>query len=296
MKLKSILMAVLAFTMLLSLAACGSGGSKDKNGQAPGSEISMDDLQMQINDRMEQMNAVINDHADLWGPLFEQGGQGRWPESAYLETLLGQHGDQMSEDDRETLLGDIEKIRTLETEMAELAQQYSALVGGEGVVEDKSVAETFPAFAGQDLDGNAVDSGTLFSDNKVTVVNFWFSSCSFCIEEMEELNTVNEQLKELGGAVIGINTDTLGGKEDQIAEAKQILEQKGAAYQNIWFEADSGAGTFAARIYGFPTTYVVDSRGRIVGDPIMGGINDPAILDRLWAQIDQALAADTTGN
>ena len=157
-------------------------------------------------------------------------------------------------------------------------------------------ATSFPGFVGKDLAGNDVDSSTLFSSNQVTVVNFWFSGCSACVEEMDELNTLNERLKEQGGMLIGINTDTLDGNKDQIAMAKSILEQKGAVYQNIWFDRNSDAGAFSNRILGFPTTYVVDSNGHIVGAPLVGAITDPAMMDQLMAQVNQALGEDDAGN
>ncbi len=58
-------------------------------------------------------------------------------------------------------------------------------------------------------------------------LNFWFNGCSPCVQELPELNKLNEELKEKGGQVIGINTDSLDGNEDGIAEAKSILEKQG---------------------------------------------------------------------
>ena len=68
-----------------------------------------------------------------------------------------------------------------------------------------------------------------------------------------------------------------------------ILEQKGAVYQNVWFDKNSDAGAFSDQLLGFPVTYVVDSSGRIVGKPLMGGINDPAVMEQLQTRIDMAL-------
>lgn len=156
--------------------------------------------------------------------------------------------------------------------------------------QGESARKFFPAFAGKTLDGSEVDSKSLFSANKVTVVNFWFSGCAPCTEELDDLNVLNERLRERGGAVIGINTDTLGGDAAQIAEAKKLLTQQGAAYQNIWFEQGSEAGKFAGQILGFPTTYLVDSEGRIIGEAFVGGIEHPDSLRQLEGRIEQALA------
>lgn len=98
---------------------------------------------------------------------------------------------------------------------------------------------------------------------------------------------------EKGGEVIGVNADTIGGDEKMIAEAKRILEVKGAAYRNIYFPADSEAGQLTYSIMSFPTTVVVDRSGRVVGgQAILGGINNEAQMKGLQALIDEALMND----
>ena len=71
-----------------------------------------------------------------------------------------------------------------------------------------------------------------------------------------------------------------------------VLTQSGATYQNVYFDSGSEAGKFVESIYAYPTTYVVNRSGRIVGDPIVGAITGKAQADALQAQIDKALAAD----
>ena len=98
-----------------------------------------------------------------------------------------------------------------------------------------------------------------------------------------------ESIKQ-GGEVIGINTETLDGNADNIAAARQILEQAGAAFRNIYFDSASDAGKFALGIMAFPTTCVVDRQGNIVGEPIMGGIDKEDNAATLQKLIDEALA------
>ena len=124
----------------------------------------------------------------------------------------------------------------------------------------------------------------------MTVVNFWFSGCKPCVDEMDDLNALNQRIQEQGGEVIGINTETLDGNADNIAAAKQILEQAGAAFRNIYFDSASDAGKFALGIMAFPTTCVVDRQGNIVGEPIMGGIDKEDNAATLQKLIDEALA------
>mgnify|MGYP002650272756 CR=1 FL=1 len=101
-----------------------------------------------------------------------------------------------------------------------------------------------------------------------------------------------EELKEKGGQVIGINTDSLDGNEDGIAEAKSILEKQGAKYTNLSLDSNSEAGKYATGIMAFPTTIVLDRNGNIIGEPIMGGIDNDESYKQLMKTIDQILAAD----
>lgn len=283
---------LLAFAMVFALAACSMAPQKPEAKQP---ELTIDEMQAKIDEQFDKLYGVLEDHEDLWNRLFEQSDDTvnkTYDDSiisAYLKTLLEKHKELLSDEEHKTLTEDIEKILVIEKELYELEETYAKMLEESGLSQENPTPETFPAFQGKGLDGNEVDSTALFAGNKVTVVNFWFSGCSPCVDELDELNALNEQLKEKGGAVIGINTDTLDGNPAMIDEAKKILEQKGSTYQNIWFASNSEAGKFADQILGFPTTYVVDSNGKIMGEPLMGGINYPGMLDLLKVQIYEAL-------
>ena len=272
--------------------------------------------------KLEMLEAELNDvfeaNMDLWDRFF--GMMDKQPDmdmsyADYLAEQLEMMKENFTEDEYKLLQQDIETIRRLDEEMERLmpkdamatdsdmalesgmvAADGGMVMGNEGTamaddsMEDDS-SEKFPAFEGTDLEGNPVTS-ELFKENSVTVVNFWFSTCAPCIAELGELNELNEELKLKGGAVIGINADTIGGDESMIMEARSILEKKGAAYQNIHFSADSEAGKLTYSITAFPTTVVVDRSGRIVGEPILGGINNEAQMKALQDLIDETLARD----
>lgn len=271
-----------------------------------------------------EMNAVFEKNMDLWNKFF--GMMDKQPDmdmsyADYLTAQLETSKEKFTEEEYALLLEDIETIRRLDAEMEKLMPKDAMaadstmavdsnmavesgmvtadggmVMGSEGMtmadgsMEDDS-SEKFPDFEGMDLDGNPV-TNELFEKNSVTVVNFWFSGCAPCIAELSELNALNEELKLKGGAVIGINADTIGGDESMIAEAKSILEKKGALYQNIYFPAESEAGQLTYSITAFPTTVVVDRNGRMVGEPILGGINSEAQMKALQDLIDEALARD----
>ena len=152
--------------------------------------------------------------------------------------------------------------------------------------------EHFPAFEGMDLEGNAVKSDELFGGNAATVINFWFTTCGPCVGELSELDALNRELSKKGAALIGINAFTLGGDKTAIADAKDVLAKKGASYQNVYFDADSEAGMFASNLVAFPTTYVVDRNGAVVGEPIVGALTEQKQMDALQKLVDQAMAMD----
>ena len=172
-------------------------------------------------------------------------------------------------------------------------------MGGEDAMMDKEGMDSaegdmmhFPAFEGMDLEGNAVKSDELFGGSAATVVNFWFTTCGPCVGELSELDALNRELSEKGAALIGINAFTLGGDKTAIADAKDVLAKKGATYRNVYFDADSEAGMFASDVYAFPTTYVVDRNGAIVGGPIVGALTEQKQMDALQELVDQAVAMD----
>ena len=248
-----------------------------------------------------------------------------------LETINAAK-DQFSADELKLLQGEAEKIRDIGNKLAALEEKYPEIMqksldsdmnmptdkdmdtmpdggstgntpdngstgnktdsGSTGKTTDDSSLPKFPAFEGKDLDGNTVKSSDLFSGNAVTVVNFWFTTCGPCVGELGDLDALNKELSGKGGALIGINAFTLDGNEAAISDAKDVLTQSGATYQNVYFDSGSEAGKFVESIYAYPTTYVVNRSGRIVGDPIVGAITSKAQSDALQAQIDKALAAD----
>ena len=195
--------------------------------------------------------------------------------------------EQFSEEEYEKLKADAEQIRTIEEKIAEISASDAS-----GQPEDAEQGDAFPQFTGKDLDGNDVDN-SLFSANAFTVVNFWFNGCKPCVQELDDLSALNERIKEQGGEVVGINVETLDGNKQGIETAKQLLEMTGANYRNIYFDASSEAGTFALGIMAFPTTYVFDRNGRIVGEPLLGGIDNEKNLEMLQKTMEEALARDS---
>ena len=197
---------------------------------------------------------------------------------------------QFTDKEYEWLKESATEISEIENKLTELENQYPEILNEE--TDANGDVQKFPSFEGKDLDGNEVKSDELFSGNAVTVVNFWFTTCNPCVGELAELDALNKELAEKGGSLIGVNTFTLDGDEAAISEAKDVLAKKGATYQNVYFDSDGEAGKFTTNIFAYPTTYVVDRSGNIVGEPIVGAITEKKQAETLQKLIDQALAAD----
>lgn len=316
MKTKRILTLLTAALLVLSLAACGTGkdSKKDDGGKKTdiaallAAEPTTADEAAELHQKlMEQENAILSQNSALWEKVFlsanknmtmiEDGGNYG---DFLLKTIEGAK-DQFKSDELKLLNEGAELIREIEGKLTILEQKFPgcgnkpsdgdmSVPAENGKPIEKSDLTKFPAFDGKDLAGNEVKSSTLFGENTVTVVNFWFTTCSPCVGELAELEALNKQLAEKGGAVVGINSFTLDGDKTAIAEAKDILAKKGVSYKNIWFDSKSEAGEFTSGLYSYPTTYVVDKNGNIVGEPIVGAITGQKQAQTLQKLIDQAIA------
>ena len=302
-----LLVLLLAALMALSLAACGAKGV-GKMGSEP---KSLEEAVAMHKELMAEETAIFSENTALWEKVFMEADKGmamvedgKNYGEFLLDTIEGAK-DQFTASERRLLRGEAKKIRDIESALTMLEEKYPevaemsmdsdmSMPAGDdmSMVPDDGSMQKFPAFEGKDLDGNPVKSDELFSDNAVTVVNFWFTTCNPCVGELAELDALNKELAQKGGALIGVNTFTLDGNEAAISEAKDVLAKKGATYQNVYFASDGEAGKFTTNIFAYPTTYVVDRSGNIVGDPIVGAITEKKQAETLQKLIDQALAAD----
>ena len=300
MKLKKVIAASLAISVLFAFTGCGNSSTTDNTNTKQESSSttetgSADELNKKRDDLYQQENQLFADHKDAWDKAFglmNKNSAGESLSENYADVLAGiveSNKDSFTEEEYDTLCKDIETIRGIEEEIAaiekEIAEADSA--NGGSSESDESIS-LFQDFTGKDLDGKDVDE-SVFKNNKVTVVNFWFSGCKPCVGELSKLNELNEKLKEMGGEVVGINTDTLDNNEAGIKEAKEILKAQGASYKNLTFDSNSTVGKYAGNIMAFPTTVLVDKDGNIVGEPFMGGIDDQSNYDQLMKQIQSVL-------
>lgn len=317
MNAKKILALMLCAMMLLSLAACGakdydkqadmSGDSSAMTGEPKNAEEALT-LHKEL---LERENAILSENTELWEKVFMAADKGMTMQEDvknygdFLLDTVEAAKEQFTDKEYEWLKESATEISNIENRLTELEEKYPEIMqksmdgdmsmpAGSDTSNppDDGSMQKFPAFEGKDLDGNTVKSDELFSANAVTVVNFWFTTCNPCVGELSELDALNKELAEKGGSLIGVNTFTLDGDETAISEAKDVLAKKGATYQNVYFDSDGEAGKFTTNIFAYPTTYVVDRSGNIVGEPIVGAITEKKQAETLQKLIDQALAAD----
>ena len=309
MKFKKFTALLLAALLVLSLAACGTKDN-DKKADMSSNDSAMTDEPKNAEEALalhkkllEQENAILSENTELWEKVFMEADKGMAmieDGKNYGEFLLDTveaAKEQFTDKEYTWLKESATEISNIENKLTALEEKYPEIVddamnGNMMAAPDDGSMQKFPAFEGKDLDGNMVKSDELFSGNAVTVVNFWFTTCNPCVGELAELDALNKELAEKGGALIGVNTFTLDGDEAAISEAKDVLAKKGATYQNVYFDSDGEAGKFVTNIFAYPTTYVVDRNGNIVGDPIVGAITEEKQAETLQKLIDQALAAD----
>ena len=282
MKTKRTFIAVILLCMAL-LTACSTKESADN------SATSLDDL-------YQQENQIFADHEDVWNKVFGMMDKttadpnGNYAD--YLADTIESGKEAFTDDELKTLTDDMETIRNLEDQIAELENENAA----SDTTDQENNAENvspFKNFSGMDFEGNSVDE-SLFSENAVTVLNFWFTGCKPCVAELPKLNELNDAIKSMGGEVVGINTETFDGNEAAIQEASAILESQGAKYRNLSIDSASDAGKYASDIMAFPTTILVDRNGNIVGDPLLGGIDNQDNYDALMKQIQSVIDADSS--
>ena len=294
MKMKKLTALLLATLMVLSLAACGAkGDSKTENS---GDTAQTEEAAATYKSLMDRENEILAENTELWEKVFLAADKGMTMQEDgknygdFLLDTIESAKDQFSDEEYALLKKSAQEISEIENKLTELEKQHPKILNEE--TDANGDVQKFPSFEGKDLDGNEVKSDELFSANAVTVVNFWFTTCSPCVGELGELDALNKELADKGGALIGVNAFTLDGDETAIADAKDVLAKKGATYQNVYFDSSSAAGAFTSNIFAFPTTYVVDRNGNIVGEPIVGAITEKNQAETLQSLIDQAIAAD----
>ena len=319
MSIKKLLTAALTLVLVVFVTAACTTADKNKLNGMENEPKNAEEAVAMHEELMARENAILTENTKLWEQVFAAADKGMTLQedgknygdfllktidgikdqfSADELKLLNEGAEEIKEiEGKLTLKGEAEKIRDIENKLTIIEKKYPDTAqkssdNDMSMPSDNGSTGNFPSFEGKDLDGNEIKSDELFSGNAVTVVNFWFTTCSPCVDELSELDALNKELSGKGGSLIGINSFTLDGDEAAISEAKAVLKKKDASYRNVYFDSDSEAGKFIENVYAYPTTYVVDRSGSIVGEPIVGAVTGKSQMEKLKSLIDQCIAAD----
>jgi thiol-disulfide isomerase/thioredoxin len=131
---------------------------------------------------------------------------------------------------------------------------------------------TLPSFSATDLDGKAIDN-SFFASHRVTMVNVWGTFCGPCIEEMPDLAQLPAAFAPADFALVGIVADTsyqnTSANAETNATARQLTASAKATYRNI-IPDRALVEKVLPGVSVVPTTFFVDSSGKLIGDPIEG--------------------------
>ena len=192
-------------------------------------------------------------------------------------TACGADLDQYTEtEEAETEEIEIEETETEEIEIEETETEKIESEEPEETVKEGSETENASdkydgiMFETRDIDGNIVTSEELFSKYDVTMVNVWATWCYWCVMELPELEKLNNKLSGKNCAVIGL----LGDGEDKqtIKYAKELMQDAGCDYLCLLpFE---GWEDIFIMDEGWPTSFFINSKGEMVGEPVVGAAVD----------------------
>jgi len=128
------------------------------------------------------------------------------------------------------------------------------------------------AFSGKDASGKTLSTKKILDKSRGIVINFWFSACTGCVQEMPFFAKIAERLKEQEIGLIGANPI------DQQSDAIRTAQTNRLTYPTL---IGSGAKELAKSvgIIAYPVTVVVDKNGVVV-DAILG-FDEPRILEAL---------------
>lgn len=147
--------------------------------------------------------------------------------------------------------------------------------------------KTLPNFTAKDQDGNPFTNEDI-AKNDATVINLWFTGCSACIEEMDEVNDLADELKKEDGVdFVSMCTDV--NYDESTKEAyERIIKDKKPTYKALAVDYEGEMKDYLENIFVYPTTIVVDKNGNIIGDPIEGTLVSKDQQEKLKENIKMA--------
>lgn len=123
-----------------------------------------------------------------------------------------------------------------------------------------------------DKDGKPLSIKEITAGKKYVLIDFWASWCAPCRKEIPNLKTAYANYAEKGFEVLSISID-----KDEKAWQK-ALAQENMQWPNL-YDDDKVSKSFNVKT--IPATYLVDSKGVIIGDDLRGAALDEKLKELL---------------
>lgn len=129
------------------------------------------------------------------------------------------------------------------------------------------------------IDNQKIKFADWQKEGKVTVVNFWATSCTTCVKEMPKLVEMYNKLQPKGLAYVAVAM-----QYDNPAYVKNFATDKNLPFPVVW-DGEGRLNEQFGQIIGTPTTFVIDKNGKI----IKRYVGEPDWTD-IYAVIEKELA------
>jgi peroxiredoxin len=105
-------------------------------------------------------------------------------------------------------------------------------------------------------------SSTVFSNTKLTLVDFWYSECGPCRAQFNRLKDLYNQFSKTGFEIVGISIDKDINKE----KWENTINNEKLSWQQYWDM--NGKEVRKLSIYAYPTNFLIDTGGKIIAKNI----------------------------
>lgn len=96
------------------------------------------------------------------------------------------------------------------------------------------------------------------NNSNYVLLDFWFSNCGPCLQEMPKYIPIYEKYKDVGFEIVSISVD----KTSKIEDWRTTIIKKG--FNWIHYLDENGVETKNMNIISFPTTFLINNQGKII--------------------------------
>ena len=128
---------------------------------------------------------------------------------------------------------------------------------------------TVPEIVGEDIDGKPMKLSEF--RGKVVVISFWATWCGPCMGMVPGEKALVERMRGRPFVLIGVNGD------DDRGQAKAVSVKEGINWRSFWEGGRQEGTPVRWAIDGWPTVYLIDAKGMIRDDALLGHDLDKAV-------------------